>query len=191
MWGNGDEAEGAPGDWPERSVHGEARPVIDMRHPRVRLAQRIDWGFLEREFGAVYTDGPGAPPLPTRLMAGLHILIYSENLSDERLCEVWATAVGVDTTVQPKNVAHTTDAKLSNRARERLVRLARKHGVALRQSYGQARAHQAAALPPCEAVQAREQELTDAQHLSSAHDPRNPAQDSRRRGVEGRLSLSP
>jgi hypothetical protein len=47
------------------------------------------------------------------------------------------TAVVVDTTVQPKNVAHPTDAKLLNRARERLLRLAKKHGVALRQSYGQ------------------------------------------------------
>ena len=37
--------------------------------------------------------------------------------------------------MQPKNVAHPTDAKLLNRARERLVRLAKKHGVALRQSY--------------------------------------------------------
>ena len=41
----------------------------------------------------------------------------------------------VDTTVQPKAVAHPTDAKLMHRARERLVRLAKKHGVALRQSY--------------------------------------------------------
>ena len=168
--------------------------IIDMNHPRVRLAQRIDWGFLEQQFGAVYSDGPGSPPLPTRLMAGLHILKYSENLSDERLCEVWAenpyfqyfcgeeffqhklvfdrssltrwrqrmgeerlnaliqeslavaaktkalkpselTAVVVDTTVQPKNVAHPTDAKLLNRARERLIGLAKKHGVRLRQSY--------------------------------------------------------
>ena len=44
-------------------------------------------------------------------------------------------AVVVDTTVQPKNVAYPTDAKLLNRARERLVRLAKKHGVRLRQSY--------------------------------------------------------
>jgi IS5 family transposase len=41
----------------------------------------------------------------------------------------------VDTTVQPKNVMFPTDAKLLNRAREILVRLAKKHGVALRQSY--------------------------------------------------------
>ena len=64
--------------------------IIDMGHPRVRLARRIDWGFLEQKFGAVYADGLGSPPLPTRLMAGLSILKYSENLSDERLCEVWS-----------------------------------------------------------------------------------------------------
>jgi IS5 family transposase len=41
----------------------------------------------------------------------------------------------VDTTVQPKNVTFPTDAKLLNRAREKLVRLAKLHGVDLRQSY--------------------------------------------------------
>ena len=41
----------------------------------------------------------------------------------------------VDTTVQPKNVAYPTDAKLLHRARERLVRRAKKYGVRLRQSY--------------------------------------------------------
>ncbi|MEH2565638.1 hypothetical protein V1289_005265 [Bradyrhizobium sp. AZCC 2289] len=41
----------------------------------------------------------------------------------------------VDTTVQPKSVAFPTDAKLLNRAREKLVTLAKKLGVELRQSY--------------------------------------------------------
>jgi transposase, IS5 family len=41
----------------------------------------------------------------------------------------------VDTTVQPKNVTFPTDAKLLNRAREKLVRLAQLEGVRLRQSY--------------------------------------------------------
>jgi IS5 family transposase len=167
--------------------------ILNERHALVRLARLIDWRFLEERFGAVYTDGPGCPPLPTRLMAGLEILKYSYDLSDERVCEQWlenpyfqyfcgeeffqhqlpfdrssmtrwrqrmgadrleallqeslAVAVKtealkpselaevvVDTTVQPKNVMHPTDAKLLNRAREHLVRLARKHGVKLRQS---------------------------------------------------------
>ena len=168
--------------------------IIDLRHPLVKLARETDWAFLERTLGEVYRDGPGQPPLPTRLMAGLMILKYTHNLSDEVLCERWVenpyyqyfcgeeffqhelvldrsslsnwrkrmgedkvkallqeslavaaktgavkpaqlSAVIVDTTVQPKNVMFPTDAKLLNRAREILVRLARKHGVTLRQSY--------------------------------------------------------
>ena len=41
----------------------------------------------------------------------------------------------VDTTVQPKVVAHPADAKLMHRAREKLVALAKQQGVVLRQSY--------------------------------------------------------
>ena len=41
----------------------------------------------------------------------------------------------VDTTVQEKAITFPTDAKLCHRARERLVRLAKRHGVRLRQSY--------------------------------------------------------
>ena len=168
--------------------------IVDLSHPLARLAATIDWRFLEERFGAVYTDKPGQPPLPTRLMAGLSILKHTHNLSDEELCARWvenpyyqlfcgeeffrhklpfdrssltrwrkrmgeeklvaliqeslsaATRTGaakpsdfarviVDTTVQPKAVAFPTDAKLMHRARERLARLAKRHGVRLRQSY--------------------------------------------------------
>ena len=43
--------------------------------------------------------------------------------------------VAVDTTVQPKAIAHPTDARLMHRALEKLVRLAKAEGVPLRQSY--------------------------------------------------------
>jgi len=43
--------------------------------------------------------------------------------------------VNVDTTVQPKAVRYPTDSRSYNRCRERLVRLADKHGIKLRQSY--------------------------------------------------------
>ena len=168
--------------------------IIDMRHPLVLLAQSVDWRYLEQQFGVVYRDGPGQPPLPTRLMAGLMILKYTHNLSDEVLCDRWvenpyyqsfcgeeffqhdlvldrsslttwrqrmgeekvktllqeSLAVGVktgaikvselaevivDTTVQPKNVTFPTDAKLLNRAREKVVRAAKKAGIHLRQNY--------------------------------------------------------
>jgi len=168
--------------------------IIDMNHPLAKLARTIDWRFLEDKFGAVYTDEPGRPPLPTRLMAGLAILKHTFNLSDEIVCDRWienpyyqyfcgeiffqhtlplerssitrwrnrmgeerlnallqeslavATRTGamkpadlnrviVDTTVQPKNITFPTDAKLANRAREKLVAIADRLGVKLRQSY--------------------------------------------------------
>src|SRR5882757_3997982 len=186
---------------PERRETGEQDlfrsrldQIIDLKHPLVALGRTVDWEFLEREFGAVYTDDPGRPPLPTRLMAGLAILKHTYDLSDEVLCERWVenpyyqffcgeeffqhrlvfdrssltrwrnrmgeerlqallqeslsvatrtkaikpselSRVIVDTTVQPKNVTFPTDAKLLNRAREKLVRLAQRYGVKLRQSY--------------------------------------------------------
>jgi len=168
--------------------------IIDMNHPLAKLARTVDWRFLEGRFGEVYTDEPGHPPLPTRLMAGLAILKHTYDLSDEMLCERWVenpyyqyfcgeeffqhrlvfdrssmtrwrnrmgeerlqallqeslavatkteaikpselSQVIVDTTVQPKNVMFPTDARLLNRAREKLVRLAKHRGVVLRQSY--------------------------------------------------------
>jgi transposase, IS5 family len=168
--------------------------ILDMDHQLVALARKVDWGFLEKRFGEVYRDDPGQPPLPTRLMAGLTILKYTYNLSDEELCARWVenpyyqffcgeeffqhelvldrssltrwrqrmgeekmkallqeslsiavktnavkpselSEVIIDTTVEPKNVMFPTDARLLNRAREILVRLAKRHGVVLRQSY--------------------------------------------------------
>ena len=63
--------------------------IVDLGHPLAKLAQTIDWRFLEERFGAVYSDKPGQPPLPTRLMAGLSILKHTHDLSDEELCARW------------------------------------------------------------------------------------------------------
>ena len=168
--------------------------IIDLAHPLVRLAREIDWPFLDSRFASVCTSGPGQPPLPTRLVAGLFILKHMHDLSDEVLCARWlenpyyqffcgevsfchklpfersslthwrqrlgeehlvalvqeslavahktgalATRdlerVVVDTTVQPKAIAHPTDARLCHRALEKLVDLAKRYGVPLRQSY--------------------------------------------------------
>ncbi|GLS37298.1 hypothetical protein GCM10010869_28910 [Mesorhizobium tianshanense] len=64
--------------------------ILNMNHELVRLARTIDWPVLEARFGGVYCDGPGMPPLPTRLMAGLAILKHTFNLLDEALCERWS-----------------------------------------------------------------------------------------------------
>ena len=63
--------------------------IVDTNHGLAKLGRQIDWRFLEERFGAVYSDKPGQPPLPTRLMAGLAILKHTHDLSDEALCERW------------------------------------------------------------------------------------------------------
>jgi transposase, IS5 family len=168
--------------------------IINLRHPLVRLAAEIDWDFLAGRFSSVCRLGPGQPPLPTRLVAGLFILKHMHNLSDEALCDRWVEnpyfqyfcgevvfrhdlpfdrssltrwrqrlgeeqiaallqeslsvahrtgaietkdleRVVVDTTVQEKAIAHPSDARLMHRAIEKLVDLAKRAGVELRQSY--------------------------------------------------------
>lgn len=168
--------------------------MIDLDHPLAKLAQKIDWERFDAAWGRFYHEKKGRPGLPTRLMAGLHLLKHIEGISDEEVCARWvenpywqffcgeeyfrhklvcdrssmsrwrrrigaaelelllaetirlALANGaldrnaceritVDTTVQTKAVAHPTDAHLLLRAMERLNRLAKKHGLALRQSY--------------------------------------------------------
>ncbi len=49
--------------------------------------------------------------------------------------------VTIDTTVQPKAVTHPTDSKLLHRGVELLGRLARRHGITLRQSYARVSTH--------------------------------------------------
>lgn len=63
--------------------------IIDLKHPLAQLGARIDWSFLEQRFAAVCRAGPGQPPLPSRLVAGLLILKHMHNLSDEALCARW------------------------------------------------------------------------------------------------------
>jgi len=63
--------------------------IINLGHEKVVLAAKIDWRFLSDTFGEAYTDRPGHPALPTRLMAGLQILKYADDLSDEELCRRW------------------------------------------------------------------------------------------------------
>ena len=36
--------------------------IVAMNRPLMKLARAIDWDFLEKNFGTVYSDGPGQPP---------------------------------------------------------------------------------------------------------------------------------
>jgi IS5 family transposase len=78
---------------PERRDSGQHDPLrsrldqmIDLAHPLAKLARSLDWGFLELRLGAAYTDRPGRPPLPTRLMAGLAILTWTSYSPRARPC---------------------------------------------------------------------------------------------------------
>lgn len=62
--------------------------MIDMEHPLVKLAGMIDWSRFDEAYGRFYTQ-KGRPGLPTRLMAGLHLLKHMEGLSDEAVCRRW------------------------------------------------------------------------------------------------------
>ena len=89
--------------------------------------------------------GDDSPPLPRARpgQAARSTGEFSNGTSGENYSGINTEAVKpsdlarvvIDTTVQPKAVMFPTDAKLINRARERLVRLANQWGVDLRQSY--------------------------------------------------------
>ena len=174
--------------------------ILAPRHALLELGRRIDWAKLEAACGETFVDQVGRPGLPTRLMAGLHILKHVKGLSDEAVCAAWVEnpyfqafcgerffqhqlpldrssmtrwrkrigaerveslladtlaiacdsgavkpqameRVTIDTTVQTKAIAYPTDGHLMLRAVERLVALARRQGVALRQSYARVARH--------------------------------------------------
>jgi IS5 family transposase len=60
-----------------------------MRHHKAVLARATDWDLLVQKCGPAYSDKPGHPALPTRLMAGLANLKYKDDLSDKELCARW------------------------------------------------------------------------------------------------------
>lgn len=62
--------------------------MIDMEHVLVKLARLIDWSRFDDAYGRFYHH-KGRPGLPTRLMAGLHLLKHMEGLSDEAVCARW------------------------------------------------------------------------------------------------------
>ena len=166
--------------------------IINMKHELVRLADEIDWDWIDDELADLFCD-TGRPAIATRYMIGLLLLKHIYGLSDEGVCERWIhdpyfqfftgeeffqhelphvrsdmthwrkrigdrldrllaetlrvahdagalkkddmARVTVDTTVQPKDVTFPTDAKLLLTAIEQLGKLAKQHGVTVRQSY--------------------------------------------------------
>jgi len=71
--------------------------IINLRHPLVRLAAEINWDFLAKRFSSVCRLGPGQPPLPTRLVAGLAAAPKLTGFNSGRLSVV---VLGIASSVQ-------------------------------------------------------------------------------------------
>lgn len=63
--------------------------LVNDRHPMVKLARQVDWRSFDEHFGAYYRGGVGRPAISTRLMASLHYLKYTHDLSDEAVVRGW------------------------------------------------------------------------------------------------------
>jgi IS5 family transposase len=74
---------------PEDLFRSRLDSILDERHELVRLAKLIDWDRFDEAFGRLYVEKTGRPGLPTRLMAGLHLLQHAKGLSDDAVCAAW------------------------------------------------------------------------------------------------------
>lgn len=63
---------------------------LNPKHPLMILAKNIPWDSIETQFEKFYSTC-GRPAKPIRLMSGLLLLKHLENLSDERLIEMWVS----------------------------------------------------------------------------------------------------
>jgi IS5 family transposase len=61
---------------------------LNPKHPLLQLAKHIPWSYFDTEFAPLYAH-TGRPAKPIRLMVGLCILKHMENLSDDRVVQLW------------------------------------------------------------------------------------------------------
>lgn len=64
---------------------------IKPNHPLKILADTISWSVIEEEYANLFEEGNkgGRPATPVRLVVGLLLLEYLNDLSDEAVCENW------------------------------------------------------------------------------------------------------
>lgn len=68
----------------------ELSHIITPPHSLVKLSKSINWETLDESFAKSYCSGNGGSALSTRLMASLHYLKYTFDLSDEDILTDWA-----------------------------------------------------------------------------------------------------
>ena len=67
----------------------QLKNMINPRHSLVKLSKVVNWDKLEKIFGETFCPDAGRPAISTRLMAALHYLKYTDNLSDEDVVSGW------------------------------------------------------------------------------------------------------
>jgi IS5 family transposase len=75
----------------QKQVNFLYQDLLDQLNPKaplLLLAKKLPWEMFEREFAPLYAE-VGRPAKPIRLMVGLLLLKQIENLSDERVVEMW------------------------------------------------------------------------------------------------------
>ena len=111
------------------------KDILDKKHALYQLADRLNWDHLIEGFGPYYSEGPGRPEVPIRIIVGLHYLKYLENESDEsvveKFCEnpYWQYFCGLET-FQHKLPCHpTTLVKWRKRVGEKGVEKLLSHTI--------------------------------------------------------------
>jgi IS5 family transposase len=109
--------------------------ILDKNHALYQLADRLNWDALIEGFGPYYSEGPGRPEVPIRIIVGLHYLKYLEDESDEsvveKFCEnpYWQYFCGLET-FQHKLPCHpTTLVKWRKRVGEKGVEKLLSHTI--------------------------------------------------------------
>ena len=150
---------------PWASIEATLTPIFEGRAREGRVSEEVDLFGVAPKLAGAGISAAGRPRLSIRLMVGLLYRKHVYNESDEAVCERWAQDVYfqillrrgvlsaasavqmqavkpveferviVDKTVQEKAVAYPTYSRLLEVARARLVRLAQRAGLALKQTY--------------------------------------------------------
>src|SRR5215510_13797110 len=177
------------------SRHAFALPIClssSIMSSAIRPPKRLV-GFLEQTFGAVDTDKPGQPPLPTRLMAGADAVAPADGAREAQGAAAGELGGGDpdgrDEALRPRLCCDRYDgaaeggdvsdrrqaAQPGARAAGATDEEARSEPAPILCAGRQVGSDQAPALRPCPSVQARQPQLTQAQDLSRPCHPRHRA----------------
>ncbi len=129
---------------PWAQIEAALAPCLTRKDRQGRAIEGVDlFGPTTHVVGAG-TSAAGRPRLPIRLMVGLLYLKHAFGESDETVVQRWAEnpywqffcgSAYFESTVQEKAIAYPTDSRLLDVARRKLVLLAKRAGLVLRQTF--------------------------------------------------------